>query len=205
MGRPACLHPDTFLSVEHLLLAAHPAFFLFVKMSNVIILFLLKKDELRNKTVACIFCAPSHIFWSLLSVWSTLQVVNSLWGYNNMYTAMQFLCTFIPQSSAEHNSSWCHDYSCQMSHGGVQAFVPLSWWLWGAVLGKSCRRSTIVRKRNENQLEFFFCQWVKSAVQDIWSYCNNKSSSVSFNFHLLGLGSFSQLFHTYIPYELIVS
>lgn len=32
------------------------------------ILFLLKKDELRNKTVGCIFCAPSHIFGSLLSV-----------------------------------------------------------------------------------------------------------------------------------------
>lgn len=125
----------------------------------------------------------------IIAVWSTLQVVNSLWGYNSMYTAMHFLCTCIPQSLAEHNSDWCHGYSCQMSHGGVQAFAPLSWWLWGVVLGKSCRRSTIVRERNENQLGFCFCQWVKSAAQDILSYCNNKSRSLSFNFHLLGLGS----------------
>lgn len=103
MGRPACLHPDVCLSVEHLLLAAHPAFSLFVKMSNVIIFFLLKKDELRNKTVACIFCAPLRTSWSLLSAWSTLQVANSLWGYNSMHTAVQFLCTFIPQALAKHN------------------------------------------------------------------------------------------------------
>lgn len=145
------------------------------------------------------------IFLDHCCLWSTLQVVNSLWGYNNMYTAMKFLYTFIPQSLAEHSSDWCHDYSCQMSHGGVQAFVPLSWWLWGVVLGRSCRRSTIVSKRNENQLGFCFCQWVKSAVQNILSYCYNKSISFSFNFHLLGLGPFFQLFHTCIPYELIVN
>lgn len=131
------------------------------------------------------------LLFLIIAVWSTLQVVNSLRGYNSTYTAMHFLCTFIPQSLAEHNSDWCHGYSCQMSHGGVQAFAPLSWWLWGVVLGRSCRRSTIVRKINENQLGFCFCQWVKSAAQNILSYCNSESSSLSFNFHSLGLGSFN--------------
>lgn len=142
MGRPACLHPDVFLSVECLLQAAHPAFFLFIKTSNVIIFFI-KKKELRNKNLGCISVHPSIYFDDLCLCGACGRMQTLFGGYSNMNIAMEFLWTFIPPPLAEHGSDWCCNYSCQMSHGGNQAFAPLSWWLWGVILGRSCRINTI--------------------------------------------------------------
>lgn len=191
MGTSARLHPGGLHSVEHLLLAAHPALFLYIKTSNDIVLLLFLKYGQRNQTAGCI----SHAVRWLLSVWGTLQAANSLWEYN-MYTAMQFLCAFIPQSLAEHNSDhWCHDYSCQMSHGGFQAFCSTFMMTTGSSTGqilqkkyhcqqkkwKSARILASVSEQNLQFRTFWAIVITKAAPSLLILICEDLDLSLSFS------------------------